>query len=91
MWAQRDARLRGFAIDEKGLQEATDFLLAPDNRARILPVAEEPEPPGSPYSLIAVFTTPGRDTLNKINANIGLAHDPVSKALFDLVTESLKK
>lgn len=57
VWAQRDARVRGFTIDEKGLREATDFLLAPDDRARILPVAGEPEPPGSPYSLMAVFTT----------------------------------
>src|SRR5262249_26061826 len=57
VWAQRDARARGFAIDEKGYQEAVDHLLAADNRAGIVPKPEEGDRPGNPYSLIAVFTT----------------------------------
>src|SRR5215510_8221096 len=40
VWAQRDARLRGFTIDEKGLEEATEFLLAADNRAGVVPKAD---------------------------------------------------
>lgn len=57
VWAQREARERGFAIDEAGLQEATDFLLAADNRAGIVPNPGEGDRPGNPYSLVAVFTT----------------------------------
>ncbi len=37
VWAQREARQRGFKIDDKALQEATAFLLAADNRANIIP------------------------------------------------------
>jgi hypothetical protein len=52
VWAQRDARLRGFTIDEKGLEEATEFLLAADNRAGVVPKPDEQERPGNPYSLV---------------------------------------
>src|SRR5262245_10919168 len=57
VWAQRDARLRGFKIDEKGLQEATDFLLAADNRAGLVPNPGEQERPGNPFALLGAFTT----------------------------------
>jgi hypothetical protein len=56
VWAQRDARQRGFKIDEKGLQEATDFLLAADNRAGILPKPGDPERAGNSFSLLAAYT-----------------------------------
>ena len=56
VWVQRDAQARGFAIDEKGLAEATEFLLAVDNRAGIVPKAGEPERAGNPYSLLAAYT-----------------------------------
>jgi squalene-hopene/tetraprenyl-beta-curcumene cyclase len=57
VWAQGDAAKRGFAVDEAGLQEATDFLLADDNRAGIVPNPGEPEREGNPYALLAVYTT----------------------------------
>lgn len=57
VWVQRDARQRGFAIDEKGLEEATNFLLAADNRAGIVPNPGEPERGGNPFSLLAALTT----------------------------------
>src|SRR6185436_5336939 len=56
VWVQRDAQARGFAIDEKGLAEATEFLLAADNRAGIVPKAGEKEREGNPYSLLAAYT-----------------------------------
>jgi hypothetical protein len=56
VWAQRDARARGLAIDEKGLAEATEFLLAADNRARIVPNPDDPPRAGNPYSLLAAYT-----------------------------------
>ena len=56
VWVQRDAQARGFAIDEKGLAEATEFLLAADNRAGIVPQAGEKEREGNPYSLLAAYT-----------------------------------
>src|SRR5262245_2584121 len=46
VWAQRDARQRGLKIDEKGLREATDFLLAADNRAAVVPNPGEEDRPG---------------------------------------------
>lgn len=57
VWVQRDARARGFAIDEKGYQEAVEHLLAADNRAGIVPKPEQEERAGNAYSLMAVFTT----------------------------------
>lgn len=56
VWAQRDARQRGFKIDEKGLQEATDHLLAADNRAGIVPNPKEKEREGNGFSLMAAVT-----------------------------------
>lgn len=56
VWVQRDARQRGFSIDEKGLKEASDFLLAPDNRARIVPEPGGPPRPDHSYELIGVYT-----------------------------------
>src|SRR5262245_13440710 len=57
VWVQRHAQQRGFAIDEKGLQEATNFLLAADNRAGIVPNPGDPERGGNPFSLLAALTT----------------------------------
>src|SRR5262245_34271414 len=57
VWAQREARERGFPIDEAGLQEATDFMLAADNRANVVPNPGDADRPGNPYSLLAVLTT----------------------------------
>src|SRR5438132_12577380 len=51
--AQRDARQRGFKINDKGLKEATDFLLAADNRAGILLNPGDPERAGSSFALMA--------------------------------------
>ena len=56
VWVQRDARARGIAIDEKGLAEATEFLLAADNRAKIVPNPDDPPRAGNPYSLLAAYT-----------------------------------
>jgi squalene-hopene cyclase-like protein len=56
VWAQRDARLRGFKIDDKAMQEATDFLLAADNRGNVVPSPAEPERPGNPFSLMSAYT-----------------------------------
>src|SRR5262245_20128090 len=56
VWAQRDARVRGFAIDEQGYDEAVEFLLADENRAGIVPKPEDPDRPGNPFSLISAFT-----------------------------------
>src|SRR5262245_47896983 len=56
VWVQRDARARGFEIDAKGLAEATEFLLATDNRAGVIPKPDEPERAGNPYSLLAAYT-----------------------------------
>src|SRR5262245_289986 len=53
VWAQRDARQRGFKIDDKGLKEASDFLLAEDNRAGIVPNPKEKEREGNGFSLMA--------------------------------------
>src|SRR5690349_18663818 len=33
VWAQKEARRRGLKVDEAGLKEGTEFLLAGDNRA----------------------------------------------------------
>jgi hypothetical protein len=56
VWVQRDARARGFEIDAMGLAEATEFLLAADNRAGIVPNPGDPERAGNPYSLLAAYT-----------------------------------
>lgn len=57
VWVQRDAQQRGLKIDDKGYQEATDFLLAADNRANTVPKPDDADRPGNPYALVAVFTT----------------------------------
>src|SRR5262245_49434312 len=56
VWAQRDARRRGFKIDEQGLKEATDFMLATDNRANIVPNPGDPKREGNSFSLVAAYT-----------------------------------
>lgn len=56
VWAQRDARQRGFKIDEQGLQEASDFMLAADNRANIVPNPKEKDREGNGFSLMAAVT-----------------------------------
>src|SRR6185295_9836198 len=65
VWVQKEARGRGVKIDEAGLKEATEFLLAGDNRANILanpdkPVAGEENSAkmGPLYSLLAFRESP---------------------------------
>ena len=56
IWVDREARQRGFKVDEPGLKEATDFLLAAENRSAIIPKPGDPERAGNGYSLMALFT-----------------------------------
>lgn len=44
VWAQKEARRRGLKIDEAGLKEGTQHLLAGDNRANILANPDVPGP-----------------------------------------------
>src|SRR5262249_16131580 len=57
VWVQRDAQRHGFAIDETALKQASDFLLGPENHASIGPDPGAVARPGTPYSLMAVYTT----------------------------------
>ncbi|MBC7821481.1 MAG: terpene cyclase/mutase family protein [Planctomycetaceae bacterium] len=56
IWVDREARQRGFKVDEPGLKEATDFMLAAENRGAIIPKPGDPERAGNGYSLMALFT-----------------------------------
>ena len=56
IWADREARQRGFKVDEPGLKEATDFMLVAENRAAIVPNPGDPERPGNGFSLMALQT-----------------------------------
>lgn len=44
IWTQKEARRRGFKVNEAALQEATAFMLAGDNRANILTNPDVPHP-----------------------------------------------
>ena len=50
VWVQKDARRRGVKVNEAGLQEATEFLLAGDNRANILTNPDVPLPNNENYA-----------------------------------------
>lgn len=78
VWAQRDARQRGFQIDENGLREATDFLLQ-NPRARIEQTPESDGirfSPADAYTLLAfrdggtVAEPAAQDTLKKVAAHL---------------------
>ena len=53
IWAQREARPRGFKIDDAALKEATDFMLAKENIGAIVPQPGDPERAGNGFSLMA--------------------------------------
>jgi hypothetical protein len=65
VWVQKEARRRSIEVDEAGLQEATEFLLAGDNRANILDNPDKPRPGdensakmGPLYALLAFRENP---------------------------------
>ena len=52
VWTQKEAQRRGLKVDEAGLQEATEFLLAGDNRANILSNPDVPLPNNENFAML---------------------------------------
>ncbi len=57
IWTQQEARRRGVKVNEAALQEATDFLLAGDNRANILSNPDVPLPGNENYAKLGPLYT----------------------------------